>query len=201
MHETDFDLAPECDPDEHAFWLARVEAAYGVAPLAGFAAGGLGATRFVWCGEDSPDFVLSCGWRSRGVWVELVEGFAFGWEGDVRRRRLAYLPTGLLPRMLRNWARVRRAFAAAPSFAGELQIGGAFYHALFCDGGGEVVGWAGEGAGEARPRRELIAAYQRVWWAARVRGWFPGGVTSRPASDGGTPPSCRPGPPPPARRR
>jgi hypothetical protein len=174
MDETDFELAPECDIEQPAFWANRIEVALGATPLAEFAAGCFGATRFIQCGEDAPDWVLSCAWHAGGAWVEYVAGFA-GWNGTgkVVGRWQTRLATGLLPWRLRNWRRVSEA-VAAPSCQGKPMIGGPYYyHGLYTEGQSVVVRWAWPLPELHRRQWELVGDYGWVRLAGWWRSWFP----------------------------
>jgi hypothetical protein len=174
---TDFVLAPECDPEQPAFWAARVDAALGVLPLSAFAIGCAGATRLISCGGEGPCYrVLSCGWIRGGAWVESVRGFApLRGPDRVESRWQTRLGTGLLPQRLRNWRRAHESVLAAPACEGPPGFHGPyFYHSMFSEGQVLVVRWAWPVPEVHRRQWELVGDYCWLRQAGWLRSWFPG---------------------------
>lgn len=182
MNETDFELAAECDPMQPAFWARCIELELGLLPLSDVrsAEPSQGVSRFIDCGEDSPDWVLTCAWYRGGVLVECVSAMAGLGSNAIEEQWRCWLPIGLLPRPLRNWGRVRPFAAGAGSCAGERMIGGTLcYHCLNDAGTKVVVEWASPDPREHRNQLELIRAYRRLGVVGWLCSWFCNGQVSR----------------------
>ena len=175
------------EPGDAAFlgeWNAasvtRISDRLGVAPLAEFAGDSIAAARYIDCGEDFPDMVLSCAWRPGGVWVETAFGMGAGSSYPTEFRR-AWLPPGVLPHPLRNWRRALSAVIAAPSVVNHerMCIGGPFFfHQWQADGKTDIVEWAWP-ASRDKAQWLLVNAYRSVWTFCWVRALFPAGRTRR----------------------